>query len=184
MLRPDCFGIPALVTPGLAPCKDCSSRQACTLEASSSLALVSPDAPEAKSVRARLTVGQLAPLLTGSGAPKRPLRAEEQARLQALNKRAQALARTLAEGCFFERLSEDLVHGRVTETAKRSVNLAMAMICKGPTPRPALVRAFVEQLNLSPASAQVEASTVIAALEFGRAAEFRAGRLSLTPNRH
>jgi hypothetical protein len=176
MLRPDCFGISALVTPGLRPCSDCGARDACRSEALASL----PDVPEAELVRARLIVGAGAPLLSPSGAPMRPLSDDEKVRLKTLSKRAQPLARTLAEGCFFEQVAQS----HFPQTPKAPLNLALQLLAGGPVKRADLVRAFVERLDLSAGAAQVEASTVIAALEFGRVARLDAGLLVLTPNRH
>jgi hypothetical protein len=115
----------------------------------------------------------------------RAITSEEQRRLQGLSKRAQPLVRQLLESCFYERFKNDQAHGRVTHHPKRSLALTLELIEGGShIERPALVRAFTRELNISPASAQVEASTVIAALEFGRLAQLRGGRLTPTPNDH
>lgn len=182
-MKPVCFASVAFVDPGAPICTACPHRQAC-VDGAIAEAQTMPDTP---AVRAALVTlrsignpigqGRVGVTVSRRGIARRDLTAGEQARLQSLSSRAQGAAKRLAQTGWFELVKSRLPG--VPDGPNQRITQALQAIVDGVRTRRELAMFFMTA-GLSESSAQVEASTAIAVLEFGRIVRQDAHALTLS----
>lgn len=180
MIHPVCFGSPALINLDCQVCQGCEFKSACVSSALTRLDAM-PDTVEVRTARLRLQRPESV-WTSRRGIARRKLTTSEEQGLARLSSRARGIARRLAETGWFDRARSVMHRGDIPEGAGNARLLdAYRALLSGVSERSQLVVAF-QQSGLSPASAQVEASTVLSVLEFGRLLTLAKGRIQLSAN--
>lgn len=194
--RPACHGLPTAVSAACASCRSCEFASTCVHEAFELLDQL-PVTPETQRERLTLAVtrralagvprlrskGEGAPLVTASsrGITRLVLTDAQEQELKRLPAKVASQVRQLLQRGWFDYAKSELRAGRNPADKGWKQVLCRLLLAGEPT-RAQLELALVEQLDLSPASAKVQASVGLAVFAAGRLATERLGRIALNPN--
>lgn len=189
--NPGCYGLPSAVSATCRSCVECPVRSGCLVDAGALLERL-PDNPLTKRERLSFALtnkaltsvprraGDTNPQLTvaasSRGLKRVTLAQSEEQMIQTLPDRVAKQVRQLMERGWFDFARSELRAGRNPAT-KGWKKVLCECLLKGNVSRPGLVLALTEQLNLTPASAKVQASVGISIFAAGRLATEQFGQL-------
>lgn len=197
MTAPGCFGSPTVVSALAISCRSCPHAAGCLVEAAGMLDQMG----QGEIVqRARLTLAvtsqallrtppaddtpDTTPVVEASrrGVQRLALTVEQLAFCAQLPARVGSKVRTLMERGWYEFARSELAAGRNPAPKDGWLKVTCQLLLAGkPFNRAELQQCFVTQLDLSPASAKVQASLAISTLAAGRLVSETAGQITVVP---